>query len=124
MLIFLFFPSFHQIHHTNRRTLIGKEGCLIKKKLFESELITKIINWCKKLIAWVTGISLSLIGVCFTIVKMMIGLLACFLLTISILSAVVFVKIKPDLDSCRQIAYDKIANMSEMDFNHSTSTMV
>lgn len=104
--------------------LTGKEGCLIKKKLFESELIMKIINWCKKLIAWATGISLSLIGVCFTIVKMMIGFLACFLLTISILSAVVFVKIKPDLDSCRQIAYDKIANMSEMDFNHSTSTMV
>ena len=50
-------------------------------------------------------------------------LTACIILS-GIVCCFIYIRVKPDLDECRQVAYDKLANMDESDFVHGMDTYV
>lgn len=66
----------------------------------------------------------SFIGILSWIIKTSISLLTIGLICGCIIAGVVFVKIKPELDSCMNIAYDKMTNVNEDDFIKDMDTYV
>lgn len=66
----------------------------------------------------------SLIGISSWIIKMSISFLVIGLICGCIIMGVVFIKIKPELDSCMNVAYDKIASVREADFIKAMDTYI
>lgn len=64
------------------------------------------------------------IGIFGWLIKAFLCLFSFGLILGCIIGVIAYIKVKPDLDECRKIAYDKIANMDESDFMKNANTHI
>lgn len=67
---------------------------------------------------------MSLLGTCSWLVKSLIVVSCALIVSMFIVCTAVYVKVKPELDSCRELAYDKLAQMKRSDFSMLSDTEV
>lgn len=109
----------------NRKDVKKKDISNNEKVLFkESTKESQTRGWFKYFAHLCVSIFGSVLGVISWIVTTMVGLISLVLIFGFIVSGIIYLKIKPDLDSCMEIAYDKLVNMSEDDFIGSMDTYV
>ena len=70
----------------------------------------------KMIIQTVLDLFGTFIGIIGWLLKTMIGIFVFCTIIAAIVGGIIFIKIKPQLDECREVAYDTLANMSEDDF--------
>lgn len=71
------------------------------------------------LVRAVTGLwhlFISILGILGWLLRALLTLLTVGLICAVITATVLYVKVKPELDQCREMAYDKLAQMSRQDF--------
>lgn len=66
----------------------------------------------------------SILGILGWLLKALLSVLTVGLICAILTASVIYVKIKPELDECRQIAYDKLAQMNRQDFSKLSDTVV
>ncbi len=66
----------------------------------------------------------TILGVLGWLLKALLAVLTAGIICGIITVSVIYVKIKPELDECRQIAYDKLAQMERQDFSMLSDTVV
>lgn len=92
-----------------------------KYKQVKSNNYIKTFHGICKMIGNIIG---SILGVFSWIFKTLIGLFTVGIICICLIMGIVYLKVKPDLDSCREIAYDKLVNMDEDDFINAMDTYI
>ena len=63
-------------------------------------------------------------GILGWLIKTILGIFAFLLIIGAIVGTIIYIKIKPELDECRQTAYDILVNISEDDFVMSMDTYI
>lgn len=66
----------------------------------------------------------SLFGILGWLFQSMLHLVTCILIAGGLIGLIVYAKVKPDLDYCRSVAYDKLAQMQRQDFRMLSDTEV
>lgn len=66
----------------------------------------------------------TILGILGWLLKALLAVLTAGIICGIITVSVIYVKIKPELDECRQIAYDKLAQMERQDFSMLSDTVV
>ena len=89
-----------------------------------NKIYPKIIEFIKTIFKIVTGFFVTLLGVCGWLLQNMIQIIVIGILVTVIGVTVVYTKVKPDLDHCREIAYDKLAQMERQDFQMLSDTKI
>lgn len=84
----------------------------------------RFLKWVKKFFEILFGITGSILGTASWIIKTCIGICVVSFIFAVMVGGILFIKIKPELDSCRKIAYDKLVNMDEDDFILSMDTHI
>ena len=79
------------------------------------------------LVRAVTGLwhlFISILGILGWLLRALLTLLTVGLICAVITATVLYVKVKPELDQCREMAYDKLAQMSRQDFSMLSDTVI
>lgn len=79
------------------------------------------------LVRAVTGLwhlFISILGILGWLLRALLTLLTVGLICAVITATVLYVKVKPELDQCREMAYDKLAQMSRQDFSMLSDTLI
>ncbi len=77
-----------------------------------------------KILKYLASFFVSLFGILGWLFQGILQLLAAGLIITVLVAILIYVKVKPDLDYCRQIAYDKLAQMERQDFRMLSDTEI
>lgn len=77
-----------------------------------------------KILKYLASFFVSLFGILGWLFQGILQLLAIGLIVTVLVAILIYVKVKPDLDYCRQIAYDKLAQMERQDFRMLSDTEI
>lgn len=72
----------------------------------------------------IPGFFVSLFGILGWLLQSILHLLTCMLILCGITGLLVYAKVRPELDHCREVAYDKLAQMQRQDFQMLSDTEV
>ena len=72
----------------------------------------------------IPGFFVSLFGILGWLFQSILHLLTCMLILCGITGLLVYAKVRPELDHCREVAYDKLAQMQRQDFQMLSDTEV
>ena len=72
----------------------------------------------------IPGFFISLFGILGWLLQSILHLLTCMLILCGITGLLVYAKVRPELDHCREVAYDKLAQMQRQDFQMLSDTEV
>lgn len=97
-----------------------KKEVLIKEPKPDSTILDYIWYYMKIFFATI----MSVVGTFSWLLKAIVVVICTMLISAIIVCSVGYVKIKPTLDECREIAYDKLAQMKKTDFSMLSDTEV
>lgn len=66
----------------------------------------------------------SILGILGWLLRALLSVMTVAIICGVITASVIYIKIKPELDECRQIAYDKLAQMDRQDFSKLSDTVI
>ena len=69
-------------------------------------------------------LAVSILGICGWLFRALMTLLTVGLICAVLTATALYVKVKPELDECREIAYDKLAQMNRQDFSMLSDTVI
>lgn len=101
-----------------------------KKKIDKESLIKKLppnptfLDYLVYSLKVIGATILSLMGTFSWLFKSLIVVSCALIVSVIIVGTVTYVKVKPELDSCRELAYDKLAQMKRTDFSMLSDTEV
>lgn len=101
------------------KTKIEKESLI--KKLPPNPSFLDYLVYSLKLIG---ATIMSLVGTFSWLFKSLIVVSCALIVSVIIVGTVTYVKVKPELESCRELAYDKLAQMKRTDFSMLSDTEV
>ncbi len=78
----------------------------------------------KAILKGIASFFVSLFGILGWLLQAMLQFLTCTLIIGALAALLVYVKVKPDLDYCREVAYDKLAQMQRQDFRMLSDTEI
>ena len=81
-------------------------------------------SFWRTLIRGLAHFFVSLFGILGWLIHGMLQLLAGTLILCALIGLIVYAKVKPDLDYCREVAYDKLAQMERQDFQMLSDTEI
>lgn len=84
----------------------------------------KIGRYIRIILKGVASFFVSLFGILGWLINGIMQLLVCMLIVGALAALLVYAKVKPDLDYCREVAYDKLAQMERQDFRMLSDTEV
>lgn len=84
----------------------------------------KIGRYIRIIFKGVASFFVSLFGILGWLLNSIMQLLVCFLIVGALAALLVYARVKPDLDYCREVAYDKLAQMERQDFRMLSDTEV
>ena len=84
----------------------------------------KIRRYIRMILKGLASFFVSLFGILGWLLNSMMQLLVCMLIVGCLSGLFVYMKVKPDLDHCREVAYDKLAQMERQDFRMLSDTEV
>ncbi len=84
----------------------------------------KITKYIRIFLKGIASFMVSLFGILGWILQGMMQLLVMTLIVIAVTAFVLYIKVKPQLDYCRETAYDKLAQMERQDFRMLSDTEV
>lgn len=103
----------------DKKKSIKKEN-LIKEPKPDSNILDIIWYYIKIFFATI----MSIIGTFSWIFKTLVILICTFIISVVVICFVGYMKVKPTLDECREIAYDNLAQMKKSDFSMLSDTEV
>lgn len=71
-----------------------------------------------------SGFFVSLFGILGWLFQSILHLLTCGLILCGLIGLLVYAKVRPELDHCREVAYDKLAQMQRQDFHMLSDTEI
>lgn len=77
-----------------------------------------------KILKYLASFFVSLFGILGWLLQSILQLLAAGMIAAGLAAILIYAKVKPDLDYCRQIAYDKLAQMERQDFRMLSDTEI
>ncbi len=84
----------------------------------------KIHRYIRIILKGVASFFVSLFGILGWLFHAMLQLLACTLVIGCLAALLIYARVKPDLDYCREVAYDKLAQMERQDFRMLSDTEI
>ncbi|MCD8369575.1 MAG: transglycosylase domain-containing protein [Clostridiales bacterium] len=81
-------------------------------------------NFISTLCKGVAGFFVSVFGILGWLLSCILQLLVCILIVSALSALLIYAKVRPDLDYCRSVAYDKLAQMQRSDFSMLSDTEV
>ena len=72
----------------------------------------------------VRDIAVSLLGIAGWLFHALLAVMTTGFILGAILCLLIYAKVKPDLDQCRELAYDKLAQMERTDFSMLSDTVI
>lgn len=84
----------------------------------------KIRRYIRITLKSIASFSVSLFGILSWLLNTMMQLLVCIVIGSCLFALLVYSKVKPDLDYCREVAYDKLAQMERQDFRMLSDTEI
>ena len=78
----------------------------------------------KSLAGAVPDFFVSLFGILGWLLQSILHLLTCGLILCGIIGLLIYAKVRPQLDHCREVAYDKLAQMQRQDFSMLSDTEI
>lgn len=87
-------------------------------------ILLKIISFVFWVIKFIWNLIWSCFGVLSWMLKTMLGLATIGIICGCVLSCVVYIKLKPEIDDCLDTAYDKIVSVKEEDFMKAMDTYI
>jgi penicillin-binding protein 1A len=72
----------------------------------------------------IAHVVVSLLGILGWMIQGVMQMLALFLIMMGIVGLLIYAKVRPELDHCREVAYDKLAQMDRQDFHMLSDTEV
>lgn len=71
-----------------------------------------------------SGFFVSLFGILGWLFQSILHILTCGLLLCGLIGLLIYAKVRPELDHCREVAYDKLAQMQRQDFSMLSDTEI
>ena len=71
-----------------------------------------------------SGFFVSLFGILGWLFQSILHILTCGLVLCGLIGLLVYAKVRPELDHCREVAYDKLAQMQRQDFSMLSDTEI
>lgn len=84
----------------------------------------KIRRYIRIILKGVASFFVSLFGILGWLLNAMLQLLVCTVIVGCLAALLIYAKVKPDLDYCREVAYDKLAQMERQDFRMLSDTEI
>ena len=78
----------------------------------------------RKTLLVIRDIGVSLLGITGWLFHALLALVTAGFILGAILCLLIYAKVKPDLDECRELAYDKLAQMERTDFSKLSDTVI
>ena len=78
----------------------------------------------KSLAGAVPGFFVSLFGILGWLLQSILHLFTCGLILCGLIGLLIYAKVRPELDHCREVAYDKLAQMQRQDFSMLSDTEI
>jgi penicillin-binding protein 1A len=72
----------------------------------------------------IAHVVVSLLGILGWMIQGVVQMLTLLLITMGIMGLLIYAKVRPELDHCREVAYDKLAQMERQDFSMLSDTEV
>ena len=71
-----------------------------------------------------SGFFVSLFGILGWLFQSILHILTCGLVLCGLIGLLIYAKVRPELDHCREVAYDKLAQMQRQDFSMLSDTEI
>ena len=71
-----------------------------------------------------SGFFVSLFGILGWLFQSILHILTCGLVLCGLIGLLIYAKVRPELDHCREVAYDKLAQMQRQDFRMLSDTEI
>ncbi len=84
----------------------------------------KILSIIRSVLKGIATFLVSLFGILGWLLQGILQTLTCMLILCGIAGLLIFAKVKPELDHCREVAYDKLAQMDRQDFRMLSDTEI
>lgn len=84
----------------------------------------KIHKYIRMILKGIISFSVSLFGILGWLLNSMMQLIVFIAIVGCLLALLTYAKVKPDLDYCREVAYDKLAQMERLDFRMLSDTEI
>ena len=78
----------------------------------------------RKILLVIRDIGVSLLGITGWLFHALLAVMTTGFIVGAILCLLIYAKVKPDLDECRELAYDKLAQMERTDFSKLSDTAI
>lgn len=114
-------------NRSRRKEKIDKNA---KNRVIKQPIIKKVppnanvLDYIWYFIKLVVATLMSLVGALSWLAKTLVIVSCAFLVSVLVVGVITYTKVKPDLDKCREIAYDKLAQMKRSDFSMLSDTEV
>lgn len=99
-------------------------GLLKKKDAERTKFMKKFGSVLYKIWEGILTICFSLLGIAGALIKTLLTVLTIGCILGVCAGIVVFIKVKPELEHCREVAYDKLATMDRSDFSMLSDTII
>ena len=118
-------PFFSVLFYNRNHIMLGQKGFgPWHQSYYTSQKGLKVMNFIKKFVRILFGVLFSMLGAVGWLLQCLLQTVTVLLILCLIAGTVVFIKVKPQLEQSRQVAYDALAQMKRDDFSMLSDTEI